>query len=80
MFGKNIKFILEQEYDHVWAEYGKFINGSEISNCDDAIADFWNEHNPEQVPDTKHGKYKNSLLTYDDINLSISKHISMNFK
>ena len=33
------------------------INASEISNGDDAIAGVCNEYNPEQVPDTKHGKY-----------------------
>ena len=35
---------------------GKY-NASEISNGDDKIADVWNEHNTEQVPDRKGGKY-----------------------
>ena len=47
---------------------------------DDAISDVWNEHKPEQVYDTKHGKYRNSFLTYDDINLSMSNNIYNNLK
>ena len=38
------------------------INDYEISNSDDAIADFWNEHNLEQVPDTKFSKYQTFFL------------------
>ena len=39
------------EYDHVRSEYGEIINASKISNCDDAITDFWNKYNPQQVPE-----------------------------
>ena len=46
---RNIKVLSKQEYDHVQSEYVKIINASEISNGDDAIADVWNKHNPEQV-------------------------------
>ena len=41
------------------------------SNGDDKIPDVCNEHNTEQVPDTKRGKYQNCLLTDDDISLSM---------
>ena len=44
------------------------------------MADVLNEHNPEKVLDTEHGKYQNSLLTDDDIKLSISNKISKNLK
>ena len=67
----------------IWSFIGwiqKNINASEISNGDDEIADVWNEHNPEHVPDTKRGKYQNSFLTDDDRNLIVSKNISNNFK
>ena len=40
----------------------KIINASEISNSDDTITDVWNEHNPEQVLDTKRVKYKKNCL------------------
>ena len=44
------------------------------------MADVWNEHNPEKVIDTEHSKYQNSLLTDDDIKLSISNKSSKNLK
>ena len=78
MVGRNIIVLSEQEYYHVQVEYRKIINASEISNGDDTIADVCNEHNPEQVPDTKRGKYQTSLITDYDINLSMSKNISKN--
>ena len=56
-------------------EYGGITNASDISNVDDLIGDVWNEYNPEQVIDTKCGKYQNSLPTDDDRNLSIQKNI-----
>ena len=56
------------------------MNASEISNSDDVIADVWNEHNPEQVPDRKRGKYQNSFPTDYDRNLSTTKNISKNLK
>ena len=80
MVRRNINALSEEEYNHVWAEYGKFINASKISNGDDAIADVWNEHNREQVPDTKRGERQNVLLTDDDIILSMSNNISKNLK
>ena len=80
VIGRNIIFLSEQEYDRVHAEYRKIIGASEISNSDDAIADVWNGYNPEQVPDTKCGKYQNIFLTDNDINLSILNNISENFK
>ena len=52
------------------------MNASEISNGDDAIADIWNEHNPEQFHDTKRGKYQNSFITNNDRNLIMSNNIS----
>ena len=76
--GRKIKVISEKEYDCVRAEYGRNINDSVFSNGDDEIADVWNEHKPKQVPDTKRGKYQNSLLTDDDNNLSMSNNISNN--
>ena len=66
---RNITVLSKQEYYHVQAECGEIVNASYISNGDDAIADVWVEHNPELFPDTKRGKYQNSLLTDDDINL-----------
>ena len=51
-----------------------------ISNSDDAIADVWNEHNPEQVPDTKLCKYQNSLLNDYDRKMSMSRNIYRNLK
>ena len=60
--GRNIAVLSRQEYDNVWAEYGKNSNASKISNGDYTIADVWNEHNPEQVPDRKRGKIKTGFL------------------
>ena len=71
--GGDITVLLKQEYDHVQTELGEIINASGISNCDDAIADVWNEYNPRQVPDIKSCKYQNSLLTDDDRNLIMSR-------
>ena len=78
--GRNITVLLKTEYDHVWTEYGEIINASEISNGDDSIDDVWNKYNQHQVPDIKCGKYQNSLLTDDDIKLSIPSKYSGNFK
>ena len=39
-----------------------------------------NESDSEKVPDEKCGKYHNSLLTDDDIILSVSRKFSKNFK
>ena len=80
LVGSNIIVLSGQEYDHVRAEHRKNINAYEIPNGDDAIADVWDEHNPEQVPGTKHGKYQNSFLTDDDIYLSLSNNISNHLK
>ena len=62
VFRRNIAVLSEQEYDHVQAEYVNIISSSEISNGDDSIADVWNEHNSEQVPNTKHCKYQTFCL------------------
>ena len=51
-----------------------------MSNGDDAISGVWNWYNPVKVPDTKHGKYQNSLLTDNIKKLSMSKNISSNLK
>ena len=56
------------------------MNAYEISNSDNAIADAWNEYNPEKVPDTKSGKYKNIFLTDDDRNTSMLENIYRNPK
>ena len=66
---RNITVLSENEYNHIQTEYGEIINASEISNGNDAIADVCNGYNPEQVPDTKRSKYKNILLTVDDIKI-----------
>ena len=78
--GRNITVLSEKWYDHVRTEYEEIINASEISNGDDAISDVWNEYNTEKVPNTRRGKYQNSLLTDDYRKLSMSKIISKNLK
>ena len=79
MVGRNIT-VFKKIYDHVRTEYGEIINASKISNGDDAIADVLNKYNPQQVLDTKHGKYQNILPTDDDIKMSMSRNFSTNFK
>ena len=58
----------------------KIINASKVSSGADAIYDVWNEHKPEQVCDKKCCIHQNSLLTDNDINLSMSRNIYKNLK
>ena len=80
MVVRNITFLSEKEYDHVWTEYGEIINASDISNGDDVIADVWNEYGTKQVIGKKHGKQQNSFLTDDSIKLINPKNISRSLK
>ena len=50
MVGRNITILSKIEYNHVRIEYGEIINASEISNCDDAIDEVWNEYNHQKAP------------------------------
>ena len=76
--GRNITLPSKKELDNVQSEYGDILNVSEISNGIDEIYDVWDEYDYEKVTDKKRGKYHNSLISNDNISLSVSKKISKN--
>ena len=63
----------------VQSEYGEIVHASKTSTGIYEIYDVWNKSETETVPE-KYGEYISSLLTDDNITLSVSRGFSKKFK